>query len=261
MDFFILLSSVSALAGLKGQTSYDAGNTYEDALARYRVSLGEKTTSLDLGAMVDDGFLAENPTLLNRVLAYGTLEPMTRRKFHTMLDYYCNPRIALMSPEEAQIAVGLGAADSDGLETYDLDRQPMLQPLTFAGERRAAAAAAAAAEDTEGLGTGSGAKERERFAASSSRDDAAEIVAQATIQKLARSIAAMQDGSSINHDKPLQMYGVDSLLAIELRNWIVKEFDADIAVFETQGASTLGTLSMLVAGRSTIRHEKWSTAL
>lgn len=54
------------------------------------------------------------------------------------------------------------------------------------------------------------------------------------------------------------MYGVDSLIAIELRNWIVTDFDADVAVFETQGSSTLGTLSMLVAARSTIRHEKWS---
>lgn len=258
MDFFILLASTSGVVGIKGQSSYDAGNTYEDALARYRVSLGEKATSLDLGAMVDDGILAERPELLNRVLAYDIIEPVTRQKFYSILDYYCNPELALTSPEEAQVVVGLGMGyGASGLESVDHNRQPMLQPVILAGERRAAAAAAV----TDGLSTGDKVKEREQFAASASKDEAAEIVAQATIQKLARSIAALRDGASINYDKPLQMFGVDSLLAIELRNWIVKEFDADIAVFEVQGASTLGTLSMLVAGRSTIRHDKWSAAL
>jgi hypothetical protein len=255
MDFFILLASTSGLVGIKGQTSYDAGNTYEDALARYRVSLGEKATSLDLGAMVDDGILAERPDLLSRVLSYGILEPVTRQKFYGILDFYCNPEQALKSPEEAQMAVGFATGGGAGLESVNHNRQPMLQPVILAGERRAAEAG------MNGLSAGDGVKERERFTASASRDEAAEIVAQATIQKLAKSIASLRNSSSINYDKPLQMFGVDSLLAIELRNWIVKEFDADIAVFETQGASTLSTLSMLVAGRSTICHEKWSTAL
>lgn len=259
MDFFILLASTSGVVGIKGQTSYDAGNTYEDALARYRVALGEKAISLDLGAMVDDGILAERPELLNRVLAYDIIEPVTRQRFHSILDYYCNPELALTSPEEAQVVVGLGMGyGAGGLESVDHNRQLMLQPVILAGERRAAAMAAV----MDGLGTADKVKEqREQFAASASKDEAAEIVAQATIQKLARSIAALRDGASINYDKPLQIFGVDSLLAIELRNWIVKEFNAEIAVFEVQGASTLGTLSMLVAGRSTIPHDKWSAAL
>ncbi len=38
MDFFILLSSASALIGLRGQANYNAGNTYEDAFARWRMT-------------------------------------------------------------------------------------------------------------------------------------------------------------------------------------------------------------------------------
>lgn len=40
-----------------------------DALARHRVACGEPAVSLDLGAMIDDGLLAENTDLLDRVLA------------------------------------------------------------------------------------------------------------------------------------------------------------------------------------------------
>ncbi|KAJ1714953.1 PKS-like enzyme [Aspergillus flavus] len=247
MDFFILLSSASGLAGIKGQANYDAGNTYEDALARYRVSQGEKATALDLGAMVDDGILAEDPSLLRRVLAYGTLEPITRAKFYGILDYCCDPARESVTPREAQIALGLGTDRGDGLESIDYQRQPMLQQLMLAGNRQQVGA---------GAGVGSGGaqhaiSDREQIAASASLEEAAQIAAEAIIKKLAKSLITMQDGSSVERDRPLSVLGVDSLLGIELRNWIVKQFKVDLAVFETQGAATLETLSLLVAQRCT----------
>ncbi|KAB8225746.1 putative polyketide synthase [Aspergillus novoparasiticus] len=247
MDFFILLSSASGLAGIKGQANYDAGNTYEDALARYRVSQGEKATALDLGAMVDDGILAEDPSLLRRVLAYGTLEPITRAKFYGILDYCCDPARELVTPREAQIALGLGTGRGDGLESIDYQRQPMLHQLMLAGNRQQVGAGA-------GVGSGSAQhaiSDREQIAASTSLEEAAQIAAEAIIKKLAKSLITMQEGSSVERDRPLSVLGVDSLLGIELRNWIVKQFKVDLAVFETQGAATLETLSLLVAQRCT----------
>lgn len=246
MDFFILLSSASGLAGIKGQTNYDAGNTYEDALARYRVSQGEKATALDLGAMVDDGILAEDHSLLRRVLAYGTLEPITRAKYYGILDYCCDPARGVCPPKEAQIALGLGTGGGDGLESIDYQKQPMLQQLMLAGNRRQVGATGAGAR-----GAQQAASNRERVEASSSPEEAANIVAEAIIKKLSKSLITMQDGASVERDRPLSVLGVDSLLAIELRNWIVKEFKIDLAVFETQGTASLKTLSVLVAQRCT----------
>ncbi|PFH58774.1 hypothetical protein XA68_13216 [Ophiocordyceps unilateralis] len=237
MDFFLILSSASGLAGIKGQANYDAGNTYEDAIARYRVSRGEKAVSLDLGAMKEDGILAENKKLLDRVLAYGVLEPVTRQMFHGILDYYCNPELPLLTPNQSQLAIGLGSGKGDGLEGLTHDRQPMLEPLTLEAHRQAAAAPPVTVREAE-------LRARERFAASTSLDDAAHVFAEAAVHKLSKSLATMKDGAGVDRNRPLQMYGVDSLLAIELRNWAVKEFDADVAVFETQGSSTLGTLSI-----------------
>ncbi|KAE8137530.1 putative polyketide synthase [Aspergillus pseudotamarii] len=247
MDFFILLSSASGLAGIKGQANYDAGNTYEDGLARYRVSQGEKATALDLGAMVDDGILAEDPSLLRRVLAYGTLEPITRAKFYGILDYYCDPARDVASPHEAQIALGLGTGGGEGLESIDYQRQPMLQQLMLAGNRQQVGASASVSAG----GTQHALSDRERIVASSCPEEAAQIAAEAIIKKLAKSLITMQDSSSVDRDRPISELGVDSLLGIELRNWVVKEFKIDLAVFETQGAATLETLSLLVAQRCT----------
>ncbi|RAQ62031.1 hypothetical protein AFCA_013181 [Aspergillus flavus] len=233
-----------------GQANYDAGNTYEDAITRYRVSIGEKAVSFDLGAMADDGILAEDKALLSRVHGYGALDLIKRETFYGMLDYYCNPDLPLLTPRESQLAFGLGTAGGDALESLDHARQPMLQPLVLEGQRRST--------KTETGTRTTNMKNIERFRASESLENAAKLFAEAAIGKLAKSLATMQDGASVDRNKPLQAYGVDSLLAIELRNWISREFNADLAVFETQGSSTLGTLSMLVAGRSTIKHEKWS---
>lgn len=37
MDFFVMLSSIAGVFEMKGQVNYAASNTFQDALARYRV--------------------------------------------------------------------------------------------------------------------------------------------------------------------------------------------------------------------------------
>ena len=248
LDFFVLLSSASGLVGLRGQTNYAAGNTYEDAIARYRVANGEKAVSFDLGAMIDDGLLAENQDLLNRVLAYGALNPVSRQQFFGILDYYCNPALPLLKPCTSQSVIGLGVGGGPGLDGVDLSRQPIFRQLLQSSER----ADLGAGENNEDA-----VNFRELLSDSGSLLEASNVVVQALIKKLSKSLSTMQDGE-VDIYKPLHTYGVDSLLAVELRNWIAKEFQADVAVFETLGGSTFSTLGMLVAGRSAIKHASWT---
>jgi hypothetical protein len=257
MDFFILLASASGLAGIRGQANYNAGNCYEDAFARYRVAHGEKAVSFDLAAMRDDGILAETPELLNRVLGYGTLQPISRRTYHTLLDHYCNPALPLLSPEECQVAVGLGLGGGEGLETVDYSTFPLMYPMQVLGDK---IARDGTSTDASGGGSGSQTNYRNLLSNSSSFDEAGEVVLDAVLSKLGKSLATMANKDTVDFHRPLQSYGVDSLLAVELRNYVAKEFVADVAVFETQGASTLSTLSLLVARRSGLKHSGWSLA-
>lgn len=191
--------------GVHGQTNYNAGNTYEDALARYRVARGQKAFSLDLGAMLEDGVLAENAALLKRVLGYGTLDTISRRKFYGILDYFCNPALPLPEVEQSQVAIGLGMGGGGSLTSVDYSRQPMLLPLTVAGSRSAGI-----------VGPVDNGSAKEMFVAAENFDQAGDIIARAIASKLSSSIEAIQ-AESLDMQRPLQMYGVDSLLAIELR--------------------------------------------
>lgn len=62
--------------------------------------------------------------------------------------------------------------------------------------------------------------------------------------KLARALSIQS--SDIDIDQPLHTFGVDSLVAVELRNWIAKQFAADVPVFEIMGGRTVAAIGDLV---------------
>ncbi|KAL4936894.1 KR domain-containing protein [Aspergillus oleicola] len=73
LDFFILCASISGVIPSFGQTNYAAGNTFQDALARYRVQRGEKAVSIDMGMFVDAGFVATHAGLADQLQARGSV--------------------------------------------------------------------------------------------------------------------------------------------------------------------------------------------
>lgn len=70
----------------------------------------------------------------------------------------------------------------------------------------------------------------------------------ALTNKLARALSISAD--DIEQSKRLGDYGVDSLMAVELRNWIARNSDANIAVFEIMGGTKIAAIGELVAGKS-----------
>ncbi|TEY73023.1 hypothetical protein BOTCAL_0084g00020 [Botryotinia calthae] len=73
---------------------------------------------------------------------------------------------------------------------------------------------------------------------SASLDEAGEIVAQAIVNKLVKSLSIMQDYTSIDRNKPLNR-GIG----------LLKEFMAEIAVLETQGWWLEGLRLRMISGQ------------
>ncbi|OJZ92392.1 hypothetical protein ASPFODRAFT_202182 [Aspergillus luchuensis CBS 106.47] len=74
LDFFVMTSSISGIIGTPGQTNYSAGNSFLDAFAVYRQSLGLPACSIALPMLLDVGVVAENQTVedsLQRLGFYG----------------------------------------------------------------------------------------------------------------------------------------------------------------------------------------------
>ena len=87
-----------------------------------------------------------------------------------------------------------------------------------------------------------------------SKDDTATVVVGGLLQQLARALSmAVED---IDVSRPLHVYGVDSLLAVELRNWFARVWKADVTVFDITGQASIAALARNVAMKNGLRMEK-----
>ena len=87
-----------------------------------------------------------------------------------------------------------------------------------------------------------------------SDDDAAAGIVGVLLQTLARALSMPVE--DIDVSRPLHVYGVDSLLALELRNWFARVWKADVAVFDITGQASIAALARNVAMKNGLRTKK-----
>ena len=243
MDFFILLSSVSGIVGKETQASYAAGNSYMDALARYRISIGEKAASIDLGIMEEIGFLANSPKAMAKMKAPGNLIPLFPEDLFALLDYHCNPSLEVLSSLRCQTIVGIETPaniTAKGNEVPTWMTPPMFRHLFQIDSTR-----------SRTVTLENGMNIAECFKSIVSLPEAGDFVTEKLIEKLAKSMSIAKEDMHV--DKLMRLFGVDSLVAVELRNWFAKHLKADITVFDLMGESTFGEIGLLAARRSAYR--------
>ncbi|KAE8143892.1 putative polyketide synthase [Aspergillus pseudotamarii] len=249
MDFFILLSSVNGILGGMAQANYAAGNTFQDALARYRISTGEKAVAIDLGLMVSEGLVAENKSLLASLRSMGHLMDISQDDLMALLDYYCNPGLPLLSQDEAQVIVGIDLPSNvraKGKDLHHFMRRPIFRHL-FAIDRqlKGSSAEAKASSITTAIDRAS------ELGAVESQDEAVSLVTGWIRVKLAEIMGIA--GVEISPEKPVNAYGMDSLMALDLKNWFHNEIGADLAIFDIMSSMDLKQLAGVVVWKSRYR--------
>lgn len=255
LDFFILLSSVCGIIGQGGQANYAAASTYLDSLVDYRISKGQKATSLDLGPMLSEGLLAENKDLMNRITRTGALSAVSQQELFALLDLYCDPELELSTPtlSEYQIITGITAPASlqaNGVEEPSWMQQSIFRHLHH-GKEIAAASFSPSSIDLDPTSL--------NFATAITSMPSMEAAGSMVAQELAKRAAKILGIpiSTIDLDKPMHSYGLDSLVAVELRNWLAKEIGADIAIFEISGGASFSRVGLSAAGKSRFRPATW----
>jgi len=71
LDMFIMFSSISSISGNRTQANYATGNSFQNAMAEYRRSLGLPGIAIALGAMSGIGVLANDQDLLRTLSQTG----------------------------------------------------------------------------------------------------------------------------------------------------------------------------------------------
>ncbi|KAF2192938.1 hypothetical protein K469DRAFT_693029 [Zopfia rhizophila CBS 207.26] len=249
LDFFIMLSSVAGIFGSGGQANYAAGNTYQDALARYRLSHGQKATSIDLGSIIEEGYMARNPEALDGLFRSDGVSPMSQEILFELLDYYCNPGL---ENAPGQLITGLATpAKMRALGIHEpwWTGQPLFNALHMihSSENIPSSTLNAYVEKAVDF--------QNVLRSDIASEDLIGLIMKALILRLRIMPTSFEDDKVTEAlaKQPIHSLGVDSLVAVELRNWFAKEMAADVATFEILGGMGMKELSRLVVERSGLR--------
>lgn len=245
LNFFVLLSSLAGMTGSRGQSNYAAANTYQDALARHLASQGRHCISLNLGSIMSVGFAAERN--LTAALRRDGFEGVSKAEFLALLDYCCDPACpAARNPRHAQLVSGLASAETLPAEHFRSvywTSKPMFRPLLqlSAMHNHTSNKAATETGDVE-------VNLAALLATAPDHGAALEVALRALVDRLARLLAVPSD--DVDPRRPIHAFGIDSLIALELRYWIARELRVETSIFDIMQAESLEELAGTVAARS-----------
>ena len=232
VDFFVALSSVAGIVGNRGQAAYSAANVFLDGFMEYRRSLNLPGTSIDLGAVLDAGYLFDTDAARREeVLKNIGGEAITNVEVLALLAAAITGTIDKSSG--GQVITGLGGAKSDSFYIDDSKFSPLR--------------AAVATTDGEGKGQ---VPLRVQLKNASSKEEGIEALTGALIVKLSDVLGLGAD--DIDPGLSVSALGLDSLVAIEIRNWIAREADANVQVLELLSTKSVTHLAEVVYGKSGI---------
>jgi acyl carrier protein len=240
LDFYIMLSSLIGVMGFASQANYSAGGAFQDALARHRVEQGLPGVSIDLGIVKSVGYLAEDE-------ASKTIDALQRHGFMALSEDDVLSAIgsAINTPYAGALALGISTGPMGFNEDSPLKRDLRFACLEYHHQTQhenGGSTNTSGGDKTVGGGSGDLAT---RLAASSTLAEASGHVVRALARKLAG------DGEDeVDPDRSLAEFGVDSLVAVELRNMLVLKAGAEMSIFEIMQCPSVGKLGRVVAVKS-----------
>jgi hypothetical protein len=237
MDFFILTSSISGIIGQATQINYAAGNTYQDALARYRQSLGEKAVSLDLGILATGGLVSHTEGLKGRLVAEGVYAVLSEKEILGFFEYFCDPHLTL-DEIPTQVISGIVNPSLHDSRKTSLP-EAFAHPIWSHTLAQRSGNEEVETATNERLDVGSMLKQ------ASSVAEMAEIVATVLTEQIGN--LSLTPRENIRVEEPPRRAGADSLSAVYLRNWIMKEFAVDVAIFDILGDMSIFALGNFIA--------------
>ncbi|KAH6612883.1 hypothetical protein B0J18DRAFT_473798 [Chaetomium sp. MPI-SDFR-AT-0129] len=242
LDFLILLSSLVGVVGFASQANYAAAGAYQDALASHRTSPAGGSlpcVALDLGIVKSVGYLADD----DREGLGKTIEKLRYHGFTALSEEDVLGAVAeaVRDPMAGCLSLGLNTGPTKG----DMSGSPMVTDLRFAGLAYQQPAATSSSTTTS---SGSATDLAALLSGSGSPEEAAGHVTTALAQKLT-DIFMLGEGEVVPGKSPAD-YGVDSLVAVELRNMLALKAGADLSIFEIMQSGSLTELGGKVAAKS-----------
>jgi acyl transferase domain-containing protein/aryl carrier-like protein len=228
LDIFLMFSSMTSMFGLPGQANYASSNTFLDALAGYRRSLGLPALTISWGYVAQVGYVARNEKTAERLEGQGVKGILPRQA------------LALLGGLLQQRAVHVGVANIDWSSMVLLGPSAGAAPRFSSMKKEATAGKEGTKQDGSSIRKAVlGAPPEKRL----------EMMVNFLREKVARVLGA--NVSKVVVDKPLTELGLDSLMGVELRNWIEGELRVNLPIVELMQGPTITRVAELLLAQMT----------
>jgi hypothetical protein len=232
LDFFVVISSAAGAVGNRGQAAYAAANTFLNGFAQHLIAQGIRAASLDLTAVSDAGYLAEDAEKAAEVAR------------NLGSDTICEAEVLALL--HAAIEGKLSSCNGHpitGMRITSTMRPFWSNDAKFVHLLRVA-------EEASNLSSSATAKVSwsAAFKAASSRAEAEQVVCSALVEKIAEVIS--MEPEELDTGRALSHYPLDSLTAIEVRNFITRMFEASLQVLELLASGSIESLAKVICTKT-----------
>ncbi|EKG11539.1 Beta-ketoacyl synthase [Macrophomina phaseolina MS6] len=224
LDWFIFFSSIACITGNPGQSMYAAANMFMNSLAAQRRKRGVAGSTVEIGAIMGNGYVTRELTLQQQAFLHQVGNTwMSEQDFLTIF-----AEAVLASPpdslETVETATGLRLQYGDEQITWFTN--PMFQHLVLKTGTTV----------TEKQGAKDGVPVRTQLLEAKTAADVFEILKVAFLAKLQSTLQADAERDILN--VPLEDLGMDSLVAVDVRSWFLKEVTVDVPVLKIMNGGT-----------------------
>jgi thioester reductase-like protein len=224
LDWFVLFSSIAGTFGSAGQGAYAAGNTFLDALAAHRSSLGQVAVSIAWGPWAGRGMAAELDYKLQARLNRQGITPLAASQALAHFEQ------ALTSPDPQRVVAAIDLRKMSA--AFGGSPPPVWQALLPKVAPPPTDTSADFSAELIGLSF-----EQRAFALT------------ALVRGEVARVLSLPNPQAVPLDQPLNELGLDSLMAIELRDALGKRIGTPLPatlVFEQPSAGAI--VSYLLTG-------------
>ena len=233
LDFFVLFSSVSSLWGGAGQGNYAAANTFLDTLAHYRQARGLTAVSINWGAWAEVGMAADMGEAVERrraMAGMGKIEPELGMKILGQIIRADDPQVGVIPADWSRYGQQFST------EVQKTFLAPLIQAKRTSSKNQSAKRAEAQPKVLKQLETAKNGDERK-------------VILIGYVQTEIARIGGM-DKDKLEMHYSLDEMGIDSLMAIELRNRIAADLKVDIPMNEFLSNPSITYLADLLLKQS-----------
>ncbi|KAF4824807.1 Polyketide synthase-nonribosomal peptide synthetase [Colletotrichum siamense] len=231
LDFFVFFSSMASIVGNPGQSAYAAANMFMSGLATQRRRRGLNASAVHIGAIFGNGYVTRELTLAQQeYLKRVGNQWLSEQDFHTLFAeaVYAGQAHRGKNPELATGLMTIDDSDDFG-KNVTWFNNPMFQHCVRTAQN-------------QGQAVDSG-KSRRRVQAkvllqeAVSSDDIREIIYDAFAAKLQDALQ-VEEGRAVG-SLTADNLGIDSLVAVDIRSWFIKEFQVEVPVLKILSGATV----------------------